>query len=262
MSPLDALLELLARVEASHGGAILVSEEELRGWPAEAVRHLKSQKLLTRASPAVSVVCPGCEQECAMPVHTVSAAAGKAASFVVCDKRDDINRVAVPSERLKQWRCGMDAVGRFAAESLGLRAESQRKAGNSLWELGLVTGKKRSQMVCLRANGALELVAGGNAVSLSELVRFGGEGYGIDLKAIRQLADAATTGDSRYTPSNARREARKLDTHGLHEGWRKAYRALKKSRPGMSDVWYSQQIAKGDFGEGRRPETIRKHMTR
>ena len=28
----------------------------------------------------------------------------------------------------------------------------------------------------------------------------------------------------------------------------------------MSDVWYSQQIAKGEFGGGRSAETIRKHM--
>ena len=54
---------------------------------------------------------------------------GPAASFVVCDKRDDINRVAVSAERLRQWRCGAEAVGAFVAQSLGLRPGSQRKAG-------------------------------------------------------------------------------------------------------------------------------------
>lgn len=142
-----------------------------------------------------------------------------AASFVVCDKRDDINGVEVPDERLRQWRCGAEAVGAFVAQSLGLRADSQRKADAGLWELGLLRGKKRSQMVCLRANEALELVAAQNAVPLTELVRFGAEGYSVDCEAIRQLVDAASTGDSRYTPSNARREARKLATQALHEGW-------------------------------------------
>jgi hypothetical protein len=176
MTPLKALLELLERVGAGDGAA-LVSEEELSWWPESALRALKSQKLLVKASPASAVVCSGCEYECAMPVHTQSAGPGKADSFVICDKRDDINRVAVPAERLKQWRCGPEAVGLFVVHSLGLRPESQRKAADGLWELGLVTGKRRSQMLCLRANGALELVAGGNAVSLSELVQFGVEGY-------------------------------------------------------------------------------------
>lgn len=261
MTPLEALLELLERVGAGNGAA-LVNEEELSRWPEPAVQALKSAKLLVKASPATTVVCPGCEQECTMPVHTVSAGTGKASSFVVCDKRDDINRVPVSAERLRQWRCGVEAVAGFVAQSLGLRPESQRKASDSLWELGLVTGRKHSQMLCLRANGVLELVAGNSAMPLAEVLHFGAEGYGVDSTEIRQLVDAATTGDSHYTPSNARREARKLDTQALHESWQKEYRALKKHRPGMSDVWYSQQIAKKGIGEGRSAETIRKHMAR
>ncbi len=245
---------------ASGGAGALVSEDELSHWPAEAVRELKSKKLLVRASPAATVVCPGCEQECTMPVHTSLGGTGNAASFVVCDKRDDINRVPVPDERLRQWRCGVEAVGRFVAQSLGLRAESQRRAGDGLWELGLMTGKKRSQMVCLQANGTLELVAGNSTVLLAEVVRSGPGGYSVDSAAIRQLVDAATTGDRRYTPSNAWREARKLKTQALHESWRKEYRALKKRRPEMSDVWYAQQIAKKPIAKDRSAETIRKQM--
>jgi hypothetical protein len=262
MTPLDALREVLERLGASRGAAALVSEEELSRWPVEAVRKLKSQNLIIKASPAVSVVCPGCEQECTMPVFTVPAGARAAASFVVCDKRDDTNRVAVSAERLRQWRCDAEAVGRFVAQSLGLRPENQRKAGAGLWELGLVKGKKRSQMVCLRADGALELVAAQNAVPLAELVCFGAEGYSVDTEAVRQQVDAATTGDPRYTPSNDLREARKLKTQSRYESWRKAYRALKKRRPEMSDASCSKQIAKMDIGNGRNAETIRKHLKR
>jgi len=157
---------------------------------------------------------------------------------------------------------GAEAVGAFVAQSLGMRSDSQRKTDAGLWELGLVTGKKRSQMVCLRASEALELVAGQNAVPLAELVRFGAEGYSVDSEAIRQLVDAASMGDPRYTPSNARREIRKLETQSLYASWRKEYRALKQRRPGMSDVWYSQQISKMDIAEGKSAETIRKHMKR
>ncbi len=197
-------------------------------------------------------------------MQTVSAGTGKAASFsfTICDKRDDINRVEVPSERLKQWRCGAEAVGAFVARSLGLRSGSQRKADAGLWELGLVKGRRRSPMVWLRAGEALELVAGGNAAPLSELVRFGAEGYSMDSESIQELVDSATTGDPRYTPSNVRREARKLETQALHERWQKEYRTLKKRRPAMSDVWYSREIAKTGIAHQRSAETIRKHMKR
>jgi hypothetical protein len=44
----------------------------------------------------------------------------------------------------------------------------------------------------------LELVAGQNAVVLAELVHYGPKGYSVDREAIRQMVDAATTGDSRW----------------------------------------------------------------
>ena len=177
-------------------------------------------------------------------------------------------RVLVPGDgegRNGVWlaRTGMDVLSvDSSAVGLGLRPEVQRKISLGLWELGPVQGKKRIQMLCLRVLNELELVAGNNALPLANLVRYEAGSYSVDLSGVRQLVDVATKGDGRYTPSNARREARKLGTQALHERWRKEYRALKKSRPDMSDVWYSQQIAKTDIGPQRSAETIRKHMTR
>jgi hypothetical protein len=46
----------------------------------------------------------------------------------------------------------------------------------------------------------------------------------------------------------------------MYEVWRKEYRALKKQRRNMSDVWYARQTAKQEIAAGRNAETIRKHM--
>ena len=69
---MDAILELLARVGASQGVPVLVSEEELSQWPDAAVTDMKSQNMLVKARPAATVVCSGCEQQCVMPVHTLT----------------------------------------------------------------------------------------------------------------------------------------------------------------------------------------------
>src|SRR5689334_5174957 len=168
MKPGDALIELLARIGAAKGNAVFFSGEELSAWPAAAVAALKSQKLIARSRPASSVVCPGCERACVMPVHTPPASR----AFIVCDKREDINRVPVSSDRLTQWRCNAEAVCRFIAESLGLRHNEQRSANGAIWNIGIARGDKRSQMLCLRADGGTALVAGNNAVPLPELVGF------------------------------------------------------------------------------------------
>ena len=102
MTPRDALVELVERVGARHGAAVLIGEEEVRQWPADAVSAMKSHRLLTRARPATAVVCPGCEEDCVMPVHALPAGPRGSASFIVCDKRSDINRVALASEHVAQ----------------------------------------------------------------------------------------------------------------------------------------------------------------
>ncbi len=260
MKPVDVLIELLDRVGANQGAAILVTDDELRQWPSEAVKAIKSQKLVTRARPATSDICPGCEEQCVMPVHTPPTAAGSKASFIICDKRSDINRVPVSANRLIQWQCNANLVCGFIAASLGLRRSGSQTAHADLWEIGIATGNKRSQMLCLQADGGLTLVVGDNRMPLPELIIFGDGQYSLDGAIIRIMVDAATTADSRYTPSQVRREARKRGTLAMYSSWQKAYRDLKRNKSGKTDIWYAQTIAKMDIALGRDPETIRKNM--
>jgi hypothetical protein len=260
MKAIDALLALLECVNACRDTAVLVNDEDLLQWPKAATKAMKSQKLIVKARSATSALCPGCENNCVMPVHNLPSTAGPQASFILCDKRDDINRVPLPVAKLIQWQCSTDLVCRFIAFSLGLRSSSRQTDSTVRREIGIVCGDKRSQMLCLEASDTLMLVAGSSRVPLAECIEFREGAYSIDAVQIRRLADLATTADDRYTPSNARREARKLDTKATHENWRKEYRKLRREKPGMSDVWYSKKIAKMDIAQGRDAETIRKQM--
>jgi len=260
MTPLDILSELLDRVGACNGSAISVSADELRQWPREAVKAMKAQKLIVKSRPATSAICPGCERNCVMPVHTLPTKAGRPLSFIVCDKRSDINRVVVSPDRLIQWQGGADLVAEFVASCLDVRCHARQADSAGRREIGIVFGDKRSQMLCLEASGTLVLVAGNNMVPLAEFIEFRDGAYVLDAAQIRRLVDAAVTADNRYTPSNVRLEARKLDTQAMYESWRREYRALQKRRPDMSDVWYSLQIARMDIACRRDSETIRKQM--
>ena len=261
MTPYVALVELLARVGASSGGESLFTNHELKGWPDAAVSAMKRQRLLTKAQPATSAICPGCERDCVMPVQTRIHPSRGAVSFIDCDKRSDVSRVPVPVNRLEQWRCTAEAVCGFVAAALGLRqSDKRRPASADFLEIGMATGSKRSQMLCLQTGGELMLVAGGNAVPLADLVAYRNDAYSLDSARVGQLVDAATTADNRYTPSNAKREARKLDTQAIYKGWQKAYRELFKKFPNMSETWYAQQISNLGVAQGRSADTIRKHL--
>jgi hypothetical protein len=261
MTPQSALVELLARVGASQEAAAVLNNHELNQWPETAVAAMKTQRLLTKAKPAVSAVCPGCERDCVMPVQTRTHPSRGAVSFIDCDKRSDVSRVDVPVEGLEQWRCTTDAVCGFVAASLGLRRSDKRRPANAdFLEIGMATGDKRDQMLCLQIDGELMLVAGGNRVPLADMVAYRDGAYLLDSARVGQLVDAATTAGNRYTPSNAKREARKLDTQAMYKDWQKAYRELKKERKDKPETWYSQRIAKMDIANGRSAGTIKKNM--
>jgi hypothetical protein len=161
MTPDAALRELLARLGVSQGAAILITEEELNTWPPEAVEAMKAQKLLMKARPAASVVCPGCEQECVMPLHTMPYEKRGLTSFIVCDKRDDINRVVVPISHIEQWQASVTSVADLIAGLLGLRRPEEGDTSARRWEVGMFKGTKRSSHVLLRADGRLTLSVGG-----------------------------------------------------------------------------------------------------
>ena len=196
-----------------------------------------------------------------MRVHKTEDTTGTLRAFTVCDKRDDIARVNVSLDRLLQWQCDVDAVCKFIAECLGFRRSEMKPEVMNLWPICVAVGKKRSQMLCLRAGRTLELLAGENALPLVDLVAFVNDAYIVNSVIVRQLVDSATAADPRYTPSATRREAGKLATQARYKAWQRAYRELLRKRPDMSHVWYSQQIAKSAAAQGRDADTIKKHMT-
>lgn len=132
MTPQDVLAELLARVGASKGQGVFIGAQELSEWPAAAVATMKAHKLLVKARPAASVVCPACERQCVMPVHVIPAQACAARAFVVCDKRSDISRVNVPIAHLEQWKVSGDISPASVAQALGIPLPTTSAAGARL----------------------------------------------------------------------------------------------------------------------------------
>ena len=199
-----------------------------------------------------------------MPVHTITSdATGKQMFFVVCEDRDDTNRVTIAPNTLEQWKCSIGAVCDMVADSLGLRSSDWRADDKGFWKIGIVSGEKRCQMagVLVGADG-LYLQAASSKVPLRDLLVFENGQYTVSAKMVRQMVDSSTTADERYTPSTVKRENRRLKTAKMYESWKKEYRKLQKKQPGMSQSWYANKIAKMPIADGRDPETIRKNLKR
>jgi len=207
MTRRDALSELFARLGASRGAAVLVNEEELKCWPAESVKAMKDAMLLVRAQPASGVVCPGCEQQCAMPVHTLVGKAGDhPRSFVVCDKREDINRVDVALEQMAQWLLTGTALADLLAELLELRRSDAGDGSAGRWEIGMLKGRKHSSHIVLIADSQLALCVAGHTVTLADVLTLDGDSFKLDKQTLIRFVDKPVAGAGDQESAAQRRE--------------------------------------------------------
>lgn len=188
MNAADSLAALLDRLAASAGETAYFSELELADWPVAAVVMLKTAGLLTKGPPADLVTCSGCEEACTMAVEIASTSAGKLRAFVVCDKRDDVARVTVPSELQEQWICSPARLADSLARLLDTRRSADNAAGH--WDLGVLKGTRGSAHVVLFIERELRLEVAGHVLVLSDVLELGGQGLKLDRLQIVRCVDS------------------------------------------------------------------------
>ena len=218
MNPGDVLSTLLDRVAASGGGAAYFSAQELAEWPASTLARMKEIGLLVPSTPAASVVCPGCEEECAMPVEmATAAAAGTLRFFVVCDRRDDTSRVPVPQVQLEQWQCSPRLLADGVAKLVGLR-RSLRDDDPRRLDLGVLKGTQAAAHVVLHVDSALTLHIAGHVLPLGDVLAWADRGMTVERRALVRCVDnpVAAAGDKasrqqRIDRLRARRNQLKAD---------------------------------------------------
>jgi len=208
MTPQAALIELLARVGAGQGAPVLVNEEELSQWPAATVVAMKSQRLIAKARPAASAICPGCERECVMPVHTPPTKTRSPSPFIVCDKRSDINRVAVPTSRLVQWQTTCDLIAGLVARLLGFSESASTAADANQWPIGVLKGRKHKSRVTLLAGDGLKLSLAGHTVPLADVLAIDKNVLTLDKGELIRLVDKPADYAATEAPAQRRERLR------------------------------------------------------
>ncbi len=260
MTPQAALGDLLDRLAAQQSAAVHVGNDELRGWPTKALAAMKAARILVKARHASSIVCPGCERECAKPVDVFPAEDGRPArAFIVCNEPEDLGRIPLEMRALERWQITGEILAGALNRLLGFAKSPQQDRTGKSWTLGLLKGKEHKGEVKLAVDDDVMLLIAGHSVLVADIITFDGDNLTADREELLKLVDKPVNALS-YEASTTRREARMLNTKAMHESWQKEYRSQKRKRQNMSDVWYSKQIAKMDIACGRSADTIRKHM--
>jgi hypothetical protein len=234
MTPKTTLIELLERVGAQCGSAVVVSDRELRAWPRAAVAAMKAQGLITKACPATSTVCPGCEYECVMPVHVLTAKARDPAAFIVCTTRSDIHRVSVPVDRLEQWQASGESVAGLLARLLGLHRSGDSSGDATRWEVGMLKGVKHSSHLVLVADGRLTLSLAGHSIPLADVLTLAGNTFKVDRRTLNRLVDHPVAGAGDVESAGRRRERLKKRVLALKLKGVKAFLKTVAEEEGIS----------------------------
>lgn len=234
MTPEAALVELLERVGAQRGAAIVVSDQELNEWPGDAVAAMKSHGLITKARPAASVVCTECERECVMPVHILSGSAHGPEAFIVCDKRSDINRVPVPISCLEQWQVSGPSVANLLASLLALHRSGAGDTSNGRWDIGMFKGAKHASHLVLLADGTLTLALAGHSIALADVLTLEGNRFTVDKRTLNRLVDQPIAGAGDAESAAQRRERIKKRVQALKAKGIKAFLKVVADEEGIS----------------------------
>ena len=206
----EALAELLARLGAAPGRAVAFSADELQHWPGDAVVALKAHGALRPGKPGDTAVCPGCERACVMPVQQRQRAGWPAATFVVCDKRDDIGRVPLEPAHLERWRVDGQTLGDALAVLLGAGACHPVPGAQFVFRLGVVAGVADKAPVQLRLDDQRRalLDVAGHGVELAAVLAFQGGRLVLDTRHLGRCADAPAGGAPLAAETPAQRTAR------------------------------------------------------
>jgi hypothetical protein len=188
MTGQDVLEALLARIADSIDGVVYLSEEELSGWPRRPVDILKTERLLSRATPGTSATCDGCERRCHMPVEVLGDT-GEESAFIFCDKPIEVGRVEVPLARLSRWQTSGRAVADFLASRLDAHGTTRIRTEERQWAVGFIRGTKRSAPAVVSARDSVVLDLAGHSVRVEEILSLTVQGLVLERSPLEERID-------------------------------------------------------------------------
>ena len=257
------LLSLLEHLSITNK-PMIIGWRGVQSWPDGALEKLLELGIMVSAAKAQSLVCGGCEQECFMNVLTQASKHKKTTrAFIVCDDAEiqsQIGRIEIPLEQLQQWQCSAKQIAKVIADLLNIKDKIEQKSGQNNIRIGMLQGSKGRRWLSLNTQ-PLSLEVNGYTVPIEEILFFEGTQLTIDQWRINELVNSNPRNiGKKYTPSTDKREASKRKTQAMYQDWNDAYLKLRKKKPGNSDVWYSQQIARMPVGQGKSYRYILRKM--
>jgi len=230
----DVVTELLQRVATLRGEKVLINEDELSQWPIDTVNAIKTHNLIRKTRPATTVVCVECEEHCVRPVQTTRVTSAEPSTFIVCEKRVDVNHVPVSINRLECWQTSGELVAELLSGLLGLRRTTISNTTDDRWEIGMFKGRKHSSHLKLVANDSLTLTLAGHSIPLTDILTLENNQITINKHKLNWRVDHPNAGAGDTESAQQRRERLKKSVQEEKNKGTKAFLAAVADEEGIS----------------------------
>lgn len=177
-----------------------------------------------------------------MPVHAIPVSYGGPALFIVCDKRDDINRVLMPVARLEQWQASGDSIADLLAGLVGVQRTNMGSSSVGRWEVGVFRGAKHASHLVLLAGEKLILTLAGHSIALTEVLTLEGKNFKVDKRRLTGLVDQPVAGAGDVESAEQRRERIRKRVDELKAKGVKAFLKTVAEEEGLSITRIKQLI--------------------
>lgn len=107
----------------------------MKHWPDSVRTAILAGGLLQEASDARTTICPECTQACPVEVLFEDDVASPFA-YAICEWRDDICRIEIPLEDLRQWKVSFSGLTALLARELHCVQPVESIIPQRLWRLG------------------------------------------------------------------------------------------------------------------------------
>ena len=129
---LEYILDGLAEAE---GGTFVLDWADRDTLGSEAIGILVGAGMMRSHCSAASIICPGCEEACVMPVERRETDHVHV-PFIFCDKPQDFGRISLDPRHLDQWRTDIELVASCVANLIGTATVPGVLIPNDLVRLG------------------------------------------------------------------------------------------------------------------------------
>tara|TARA_R110000851_G_C13099744_1_gene568067 strand:- start:884 stop:1705 length:822 start_codon:yes stop_codon:yes gene_type:complete len=268
----DQVLLLLLNSLSLKSHKLVLSRFSVNLWQEQAFTLMLDNKLITPVSKAKNIQCRYCEKNCTLDVIPHSYP-NKTRYYAVCEDpimHEQVGRMTIPPEQLKQWQISIKQLAVLIADLLGLPSGFSYNAEQKSITLGSLKSKAAGRKRLVLNVEPLTVVVNQSVLPINELLYFDLNSSNkliLDKDKINHALNMKQPpAVKNYSPNIDKKELRKAKTQAMYQSWQDEYEKLKRENPNKPNMpkktkgWYAYQISKMPIAQRGTVATITRNL--